>query len=107
MMRRIATIARAEWIHNLRDPRSLFVIVALPVLLLLVYGYGINFDLDHIPFAVHDLDGSDTSRDVINHFRQNRYFDLIEVIHDRARIQDLLDRGTVTFVMVIPPDMGS
>lgn len=106
MMRRIATIARAEWIHNLRDPRSLFVIVALPVLLLLVYGYGINFDLDHIPFAVHDLDGSDTSRDVINQFRQNRYFDLIEVIHDRARIQDLLDRGTVTFVMVIPPDMG-
>ncbi|NSW55462.1 MAG: ABC transporter permease [Armatimonadetes bacterium] len=105
MMRRIAAIARAEWIHNLRDPRSLFVIVALPVLLLLVYGYGINFDLDHIPFAVHDLDGSDTSRDVINQFRQNRYFDLIEVIRDRARIQDLLDRGAVTFVMVIPPGM--
>ena len=51
-LRRMLAIARAEWIHNLRDPRSLFVILVLPVVLLLLYGYGINYDLRNIPFAV-------------------------------------------------------
>jgi len=104
--RRVLAIARCEWIHNRRDPRSLFVIVALPGLLLLLYGYGINYDLDHIPFAVYDLDGGESARDIIQQFHQNRYFDLIEVIHDRRRIDWLLDRGKVVFVLVFPPDLG-
>ncbi len=106
MWRRTVAIARAEWLHNRRDPRSLFVIVALPVLLLLLYGYGMNFDLDDIPFAVYDLDGSASSRGIIDQFRQSRYFSLRAAIADRRDIDDLLDRGGVVFILVIPPDLG-
>jgi ABC-2 type transport system permease protein len=104
--RRVWAIARAEWIHNLRDVRSLLVIAALPVVLLLLYGYGINFDLDHIPFAVYDLDGGEQARQVIEQFRSNRYFDLQEVFTDRHRAEQLLNRAAVVFVLVIPPDLG-
>jgi ABC-2 type transport system permease protein len=106
MRRRTLAIARAEWIHNRRDIRSLAVIVALPVVLLLLYGYGINFDLDNIPFAVFDLNGSERSRELIEQFRKSRYFQLYEVIHDQRRIAPLLDAGEVVFVLVIPPDFG-
>jgi ABC-2 type transport system permease protein len=106
MRRRILTIARAEWIHNRRDVRSLFVIIALPVVLLLLYGYGINFDLDNIPFAVHDLDGTEVSRDLVDQFRRSRYFALREVIQDRRRIDALLGQGEVVFVLVVPPGLG-
>lgn len=106
MRRRTLTIARAEWIHNVRDVRSLIVIIALPVFLLMLYGYGINFDLRDIPFAVFDLDGTKLSRDLIERLRESRYFLLQEVITDRSRIAELLDRGEVTFVLVIPPDLA-
>lgn len=104
--RRTLAIARAEWVHNLRDPRSLFVIVALPVVLLLLYGYGINYDLDHIPFAVYDLDRTQTARDLLEQFRASRYFSQVAVIYDRREADELLDRGQVVFVLEIPPGLG-
>ena len=102
----LLTIAWAEWLHNRRDPRSLIVIAALPVVLLLLYGYGINYDLDHIPFAVYDLDGSKLSRDLINQFQQSRHFSLTEVVTQRSRLGDLLERGKVVFVLALPADLS-
>jgi ABC-2 type transport system permease protein len=106
MLRRTLAIARAEWIHNKRDPRSLFVILALPVVLLLLYGYGINYDVQHVRFAVMDLDGGETARELLDQFRRSRYFSFCEAITDQRRIQELLDASKVAFVMVIPPDLG-
>lgn len=104
-MRRTLAIARAEWIHNLRDPRSLFVILAMPVLLLLLYGYGINYDLRDIPFAVQDLDNTEVSRGIVQSFIQSGYFKLTEVITDDQRVAELLDGDRVVFVLVLPPDL--
>lgn len=106
MLRRTLAVARAEWIHNYRDVRSLIVIAILPIALLLIYGYGISYDLDNIPFGVYDLDGGATARSLIEQFRANRYFKLREAVTDRHRVDWLLDRGEVVFVLVIPPDMG-
>ncbi len=104
--RRLLAIARAEWLHLRRDPRSLVVILALPVFMLLLYGYGINYDLDHIPFAVWNLDGTQVSRDLIGEFQHNRYFDLRASLLEQRQIAELLDRREVVFVLVVPPDLG-
>jgi len=105
-VRRMLAIARAEWIHNRRDPRSLAVIVVLPVMLLLLFGYGINYDLQHIPFAVYDLDGTETARKLLQQFQHSRYFSLREVITNRRRVDVLLDTDAVVFVLVVPPGFG-
>lgn len=103
-MSRLLAVARTEWIHNLRDTRSLFVILILPVVLLLLYGYGINYDLRDIPFAVQDLSGGTRSRDLIQSLIRTGYFTLREAITDQKRIPELVDRADVVFVLVIPPD---
>lgn len=103
-MSRLLAVARTEWIHNLRDKRSLFVILVLPVVLLLLYGYGINYDLRDVPFAVQDLSGTTQSRDLIQSLIRTGYFSLREVITNQQRIGELVDRGDVVFVLVIPPD---
>jgi len=105
-MRRTLAIARAEWIHNLRDTRSLFVILVLPVVLLLLYGYGINYDLRDIPFAVWDLSGTTTSRHLVQSFIASGYFRLRQVIIHQDEVAGLLDRGDVIFVIVVPPDLA-
>ncbi len=104
--RRMLAVARAETIHNLRDIRSLFVILILPVVLLLFYGYGINYDLRDVPFAVQDLDRTERSRDLIEHLTSSGYFRLQQVISDQRQIAANLREARVVFVLVIPPDMG-
>ncbi|NLN90158.1 MAG: ABC transporter permease [candidate division WS1 bacterium] len=64
-MRRLMAIARKETLHLVRDPRSLLAAFALPVLLLILYGYAVNFDLEEVPFAVVDLDQTPSSRRLI------------------------------------------
>lgn len=104
--RRLGTVARAEAIHNLRDGRSLFVMFILPVVLLLLYGYGINYDLRHVPFVVWNLDRTAVSRDLLQRLTSSEYFDLRGTVHDQREIAYLLDRGEVVFAMVLPPDLG-
>lgn len=104
--RRTLTVARAETIHNLRDPRSLFVILILPLVLLLLYGYGMNYDLRDLPFAVWDLERSATSRQLVDHLTASGYFRLYDMVNDQRRVDELLAHGEVVFVLVIPPDLG-
>jgi ABC-2 type transport system permease protein len=104
-MRRTLAVARAEWIHNVRDRRSLLVILILPVLLLLLYGYGINYDLRSIEFAVWDLDASPLSRAIVQSFVQSGYFSLHSSVLNQREVDDLLARSEVAFVLVVPPDL--
>lgn len=60
--RRILAIAHKEWLHVSRDPRSLYLGLGMPVVLLLLFGFGVRFDVDHLPVRVVDEDGSATSR---------------------------------------------
>jgi len=106
-VRRMLAVARAEWAHNRRDARSLAIIVALPVLLLLIYGYGINFDLRHLKFAVQDLDRTEHSADLVNRLAKSDYFTLSRVIQDTRDIDSLMEAGAVRFVLVIFPGFGS
>lgn len=105
-MRRTLAIARAEAIHNLRDKRSLFIIIILPVVLLLLYGYGINYDLRNIPFAVWDLSGTEVSREIIQSFTGSGYFQLEHVISHQEDVGRLMDEGRIIFVLIIPPDLA-
>jgi drug efflux transport system permease protein len=104
-----AAVARKEWIHLRRDPRTLIVIFIQPVVLMVIYGYCITFDLYHIPFAVWDQDRSAASRAVVDSLVQggsNPYFDLAGYVEDPSTIEPLLARGEVRWVLVIPHDFA-
>ncbi|MGC9317228.1 MAG: ABC transporter permease, partial [Armatimonadota bacterium] len=73
-LRRTLAVARAEWLHNWRDPRSLGIIVLLPIVLLLLYAYAINFDLRELRFAVQDWDRSEASAELVDSMVRSDYF---------------------------------
>src|SRR5216117_210996 len=94
----LAAVARKEWIHLRRDPRTLIVVFIQPVVLMVIYGYCISFDLNHIPFAVWDQDRTAASRAVVESFAQgggNPYFQLTGYVTDPSTIEPLLARGQV------------
>jgi len=64
-VRRVQAIARKEYYHLIRDFRSLYLAFIIPLLLILLFGYALSLDVEHIPTAVVDHDRTPESRDFI------------------------------------------
>jgi len=104
---RLLAVARKEVVQLRRDLRSLLLAFLLPVLLLVLFGYAISWDVNHIPTAVLDQDHSARSRDLIDAFRASGYFDIEEQLGTSTEIRPLLDRGRVRLALVVPPDFAA
>jgi ABC-2 type transport system permease protein len=91
-----------EFKQIIRDPRLLFVVFMMPIMMLLLYGFAINLDVRHLRMAVYDQDGSQASRELIETFRRNEYFDVIAYPRSYQEITRLLDSSRARVVLVIP-----
>ncbi len=105
-MRKALAVYRKELRQILRDRRTLLILVFIPALFLLLYGYALNFDIRHIALAVDDRDGSAESRSVISGFVRSGYFDLIATVHSPAEIERLVNLNRARAVLVIPEGFG-
>jgi ABC-2 type transport system permease protein len=74
--RRLKAIVIKEFIHILRDWRSLFLAIAIPVMLILLFGYALNTDLKNVPTAVADYSDTPQSRELISLFDGSAYFNV-------------------------------
>jgi ABC-2 type transport system permease protein len=104
--KRIIPIVKKEFRQVRRDTRTLAILIFMPVFLLVMFGYALNFDVKHISLAVYDEDRSKTSRDFIQEFFQSEYFDQKYYLQDQQRINELLDENQVTGVLVVPYDFS-
>ena len=103
---RIKAVAKKEVKQILRDRKFLIILFFLPVFLLVLFGYAVNFDVHHIKLAVQDLDKSQESRELINSLQSSDYFDLIEYTNQSDEATSALDEKRAQVVMVIPSDFA-
>lgn len=101
MWERIYRMLVKEFIQVLRDPRMKAMIFVMPVLQLIVFGYAVTTDVDHIKTAVVDLDRSAESRALIERFTASGYFSVTAMPDDPRALGRLLDRGEVTLALQI------
>lgn len=102
MIRRTLAVAGKEFLHLRRDWRTLLALLAMPLVLLLLYGFALSFDVRHVRLAVVDLDGSRAAREVTQAFLNSGYFDLVHYGHDVRSLDRLLDSGHAQAGLVIP-----
>lgn len=102
MRNRILPLARKETLHILRDPRSLYLALVLPIVLLILFGYAITFDVRHIPVGIVDQDSSFLSRDFISRVKGSEYLDLVYLSNSSSGLESLLDKGKVKAILIIP-----
>lgn len=103
---RIAAVARKESMHILRDWRTLGILVMLPLILLLLFGYAIDLDVTDIRLAVHDADRSPESRRTVEQFENSGYFTLTARIDSPDEAQQLLDSEQIDAFLGIPTDFS-
>ncbi len=103
-LRNIQAVTRKEFYHLIRDFRSLYLAFALPLLLILLFGYALSLDVDNVETIVVDHDNTDLSRDFILHLEGSPYFHIIAHLPNVKTATDYLDRGDAILAVIIPPN---
>ena len=104
---RLWAMARKEAIQLRRDVRSLILAFLLPVLLLILFGYAITWDVRDIRTAVLNQDHSASARELLDAFRASGYFRLRQQLTRPEQIAPLLNGASIQLVLVIPPDFST
>jgi len=103
---RIRAIAWKEILQIRRDMRSIIIVVAMPVILMLAFGYGVSFDIKHLPVYVFDRENSQQSRDLIQRFSSSEYFHLRGSVDNYRDLVRAIDSGDCQLGIVIPSDFS-
>lgn len=102
MLTRTLAVARKEVIQILRDPRTLAVVIILPVLMLILYGYAINMDVKHLRTVVLDMDNTSASRELVRVFQNSEYFRIVRFLNSPDEIDDVIQHGMARIAITIP-----
>jgi ABC-2 type transport system permease protein len=105
-MHRFRAICVKEFRQIRRDALSLGLLIFVPAVLLVLYGYALTFDVKHIPVAVLDRDRTPESRRFLDSLFRNPYFDRAGDLTSLDQADGLLDRGSVRAVLVVPGDFA-
>ncbi len=105
-LKRTWAISRKELIHIRRDPISLLQIILLPVVLLLLYGYALTFDIKNVTMAIYDQERSQLSEDFINRFRGTDYFRIERYTQDYDELKRLILERKVQVGLMLPYDFS-
>lgn len=103
---RLLAVSRKEFLHVRRDSRSLGLGIAIPVVLLLLFGYVLTLDVDRVPLAVWDRCATTESRELVSRFEGSRYFHVAMRAERYPEMEEALDDGRVLAALVIPEDFA-
>ncbi|WP_303850949.1 ABC transporter permease [Seleniivibrio woodruffii] len=104
--RRLKAMVIKEFLHILRDWRSLFLAIAIPVMLILLFGYALNTDLKNIPTAVVDLSDTPQSRELVSLFDGSAYFSVSSRAEGYGDMQSLMRKKKALVGIIIKKDFA-
>ncbi len=99
---RVGALAGKEALHIRRDPRTLYLALVMPVVMLLLFGYGVSFDIDHIPVALVDNDDTALSRQIARDFYSSNELERVRADNTEAAATELILRGKALGILTIP-----
>src|SRR5215467_992744 len=105
--RTMRAITRREFIDVVRDRRSLILTFLYPISMLILYGYGIRYDVDHVPLTILDYDESPESRDLTQQMIRSRYFQLVRWASSQHEVEHDLMADASKAAVIIPVDFAA
>jgi ABC-2 type transport system permease protein len=101
---RLAALIRKEFIQITRDPRTLILVLIIPVMQLVLLGYAATNDVRNVPMAVFDQDRSPAARSLLDAYRVADYFRLAYDVNSEDELRDMIGSGKARVGLIIPPD---
>ena len=104
MNSRLLSLIRKEFIQIGRDPRTLILILIIPIMQLFLLGYAATNDVRNVPLVVFDQDRGPAARQLLDAYRSADYFRLAYEVDSEAQLRSLVDEGKARAGLVIPPN---
>jgi ABC-2 type transport system permease protein len=101
---RLWAVVLKEFIQMIRDRMTFGMMIGIPLMQLMMFGFAINSDPRHLPTAVHVADTGPFARTLVQALRTSDYFQIVHEAESEAETQRLLQLGEVQFVVNIPVD---
>ncbi|HEY8550080.1 MAG TPA: ABC transporter permease [Vicinamibacterales bacterium] len=105
-MKRLLAITRKEFRQLSRDHLTLRMIVMVPLMQMIIFGYAINFDVKHLPMVVFDESRSYESRELVAKMQASQYFDVVGTVDSFEEVRRMMDTATAAVALVIDRDFG-
>ena len=105
-LQRVFAIIRKEFVHIIRDPLSLAMAIAMPVLLIFLFGSSLSLDVDKVPLVIWDQNRTSDSREFIGRFTGSRYFLLSGYVNSYGEIEQSIDKREAMLALIIPNDFS-
>jgi ABC-2 type transport system permease protein len=102
----LRAIARKEFIQIRRDRATIYMVAIFPVMMLVLYGFGIRYDVTSVPMTVLDQDRSPQARQYIDRFVHSPYFVVRRYVNNYRDLQSDIDRGESRIGLVVSADFG-
>lgn len=100
---RLVAVARKEAIHIFRDWRMLVLAIAVPAFMLVLFGFALKLDVDHVPTIIWDQSNTPLSRDLISRFQGSTYFQVLPGTVDNYRdLEYAIDKNRAIIALIIP-----
>jgi len=104
---RLNALIRKEFIQIWRDPRTLVLVLVIPIMQLFLMGYAATNDVRNVPMAIYDQDRGPAARQLLDSYRAADYFHLAYDVDSEEELHVLIDSGEARVALIIPPDYSS
>lgn len=105
-LKRIWAIVRKEFIHVRREPRTIALILLMPVMQMFLFGYAVSTNVEHIKTVIWDQAKDQRSREFVQALVQSHYFDVVAYVENHDAIREWVDKGKARVGFVIPADFS-
>lgn len=106
-MKQFLSFIRKEFYHIFRDTRTMLILLVMPIVLIILFGYAITTEIKCVPIAVFDQSRDEVTGKIIDRLNASEYFDLYQMIGSHEETQSLFRKGKVKLVVVFPPQYAS
>ncbi len=97
---------KKEFLHIFRDRRTMFILLGMPVVQIIIFGFALTNEVKNARIAVLDNARDEASRSLIEELDASRYFDLEKNLHSYEEVEGEFKKGTIKMAVVIPPQFG-
>lgn len=105
-MRQFFAFVEKEFYHIFRDKATMLIILLMPVVQVLIFGFTITTDIRNTSIAVYDQDRSEQSRDLLSHITSGPYFRVEQEVQEPEEFDEIFKKGKIKLILVFPPDFS-
>ena len=106
-MKQFLAFIEKEFLHIFRDKRTMFILLVIPILLIILFGYAITTEIKRAPIAIWDQSRDEVTRRLIHQLDASEYFDLYATVSNQEEGMSLFRQGLVKMIVVFPPDFAA